>query len=111
MPVPNIHSDDIEKTYYKIGEVAAFLNVNVSLIRFWEKEFPQVKPNKTAKGDRKYTTSEIQLLQQIYQLVKVEGYTLQGAKDKLNLTPKDNQQIIQKLFTLKQYLIELKSSL
>lgn len=111
MPVPKIHSDITEKTYYKIGEVAALMQVSVSLIRFWEKEFPQLKPLKTAKGERKYTQSDIQVLQHIYQLVKVEGYTLQGAKEKLNLAGKDQQHIIQKLIALKNYLIELKSTL
>ncbi len=111
MPVPTIHSDKVEKTYFKIGEVASLMQVNVSLIRFWEKEFPQIKPTKTAKGERKYTQSDIQLLQQIYQLVKIEGYTLQGAKEKLNLTGKDQQHVIQKLIALKNYLIALKSTL
>jgi hypothetical protein len=46
MPAPKINSDTIEKSFFKIGEVAALLNVNVSLIRFWEKEFPQIKPSK-----------------------------------------------------------------
>jgi DNA-binding transcriptional MerR regulator len=111
MPVPKLHSDAIEKSYFKIGEVAAFMQVNVSMIRFWEKEFPQIKPSKTAKGERRYTKADIQLLQQIYHLVKVEGYTLQGAKEKLNLEIKDKQQIIQKLIDLKKYLTELKSTL
>lgn len=112
MPVPKIQSDITEKSYFKIGEVAARLQVNVSLIRFWEKEFPQLKPSKTTKGERRYTQSDFQLLQQIYQLVKIEGYTLQGAKEKLNFdTNQSQQQIVQKLLALKQYLIELKSTL
>jgi len=50
MPAPKIKSDTIEKSFFKIGEVAVLLNVNVSLIRFWEKEFPQIKPSKNGKA-------------------------------------------------------------
>jgi DNA-binding transcriptional MerR regulator len=112
MPAPKIKSDAIEKSYFKIGELASLLNVNVSLIRFWEKEFPQIKPLKNNKGDRKFSKSDVLLLQQIYQLVKVEGHTLQGAREKLKLN-KDNkqQQVIQKLLSLKNYLNELKNTL
>jgi DNA-binding transcriptional MerR regulator len=112
MPAPKIKSDTIEKSYFKIGEVAALLQVNVSLIRFWEKEFPQIKPSKTEKGDRKFSRSDVALLQQIYQLVKVEGHTLQGAREKLKInTDNKQQQVIQKLIDLKNYLNELKSTL
>jgi len=112
MPAPKINSDTIEKSFFKIGEVAALLNVNVSLIRFWEKEFPKIKPSKNGKGERKFSKSDVLLLQQIYQLVKVEGHTLQGAREKLKMNTENTpQQIIQKLIALKNYLNELKSTL
>ena len=59
------------------------LDVNTSLIRFWEKEFPTVKPKKNKKGNRLFTAKEIVKIDKIYTLVKVKGYTLDGAKKAL----------------------------
>lgn len=71
------------KLYYRISEIADMLNVNQSLIRFWEKEFNIVIKNKNKKGDRLFTKDEINKFKRIYELVKVKGYTLPGAKDAL----------------------------
>lgn len=71
------------KLYYSIGEVAAMFGVNTSLIRFWEKEFDIIKPNKTKKGNRLFSADDIENFKKIFILVKGEGYTLQGAKEKL----------------------------
>jgi DNA-binding transcriptional MerR regulator len=73
-------SQNFNKLYYSIGEVAELLGVNTSLIRFWEKEFTIIKPKKNAKGNRKFTPKDIEILQKIYDLVKVKGFTLEGAK-------------------------------
>lgn len=78
-------SQNFNKLYYSIGEVAELLGVNASLIRFWEKEFDTIKPKKNAKGNRKFTPKDIETLQRIYDLVKVKGYTLEGAKKELTL--------------------------
>lgn len=74
---------EIEKLYYTISEVAERFNVNPSLIRFWEKEFPILKPKKNKKGNRLFTKEDIEHFHRIYTLVKEDGYTLQGAKEKL----------------------------
>ena len=50
----------LTKLYYSIGEVADMLDVNTSLMRFWEKEFSTIKPKKNKKGNRLYTVKEIQ---------------------------------------------------
>jgi DNA-binding transcriptional MerR regulator len=71
------------KIYYSIGEVAASFQVNTSLIRFWEKEFDVLKPKKNKKGNRLFTEADMRNLHTIYNLVKVQGYTLQGAKEAL----------------------------
>ena len=76
-----------KKIFYKIGEIAELLNVNVSLIRFWEKEFSILKPKKNKKGNRLFTSKDFDNLKIIYHLVKVRGYTLEGARKKL----KDNK--------------------
>ena len=78
-----MHLELPEKRYYGIGEVARALDVNTSLIRFWEKEFDVIQPKKNAKGNRKFTPKDIQNLQLIYHLVKERGFTLEGAKTHL----------------------------
>lgn len=78
-----IKESDLSKLYYSIGEVANIFNVNASLIRFWEKEFPGLKPRKNAKGNRLFTPKEILLIDRIYELVKERGFTLEGAKKAL----------------------------
>ena len=70
----------IEKLYYSIGEVADIFEVNVSLLRFWEKEFNILKPKKNKKGNRMFTTKDLDNLKIIYHLVKERGYTLEGQK-------------------------------
>lgn len=86
-----IRAAELTKLYYSIGEVAEMLSVNASLIRFWEKEFKQLAPKKNKKGNRKFTPEDILLLQRIYQLVKVDGLTLDGAKKALKLKSQPEQ--------------------
>ena len=76
-------SQNFNKLYYSIGEVAEIFGVNASLIRFWEKEFEIINPKKNAKGNRKFTPKDIEILNQIYDLVKIKGFTLDGAKKAL----------------------------
>ena len=52
---------DPDKLYYSIGEVAQLFGVSNSLIRFWETEFKQLKPQKNQRGDRKYATKDIRV--------------------------------------------------
>lgn len=70
----------ITKLYYTIGEVADMFEVNPSLIRFWEKEFDIIKPKKNKKGNRLFTPEDIDNFKVIYNLVKEQGLTLEGAK-------------------------------
>ena len=101
-----------EKLYYSIGEVAAMLGVATSLIRFWESEFPHIRPKKNTKGDRRYVKKEIEDIRIIYQLVKEKGYTLQGAKEFIKgRKGKKNQDIIDTLTNVKALLLEIKSRL
>lgn len=72
---------EIKKLYYRIGEVAEMFHVNTSLIRYWESEFPVLRPRKSTKGNRLFTERDIRYLQVIYDLVKVKGMTIQGAKN------------------------------
>ena len=81
---------EISKKYYTIGEVAKKINVKTSLIRFWENEFETLNPKKNKKGLRKYTHKDITDLEKIYSLVKIQGYTLEGAKKSLKMKKKKN---------------------
>lgn len=103
------------KLYYTIGEVATIFDVNTSLIRFWEKEFPAIQPKKNKNGNRLFTMKDLELFNKIYDLVKEHGYTLDGAKKALKQKPKlekkenTNQQIlIEKLENIKAQLLTLK---
>ena len=109
-----MHINIPEKRYYKIGEVAKAFSVNTSLIRFWEKEFDIIKPKKNAKGNRLFTSNDISNFQLIYRLVKENGYTLEGAKQKLKENPDDvmnNHQIISRLEAIKLELTNIKNQL
>ena len=105
---------EVEKLFYPIGEVAKKYNVNVSLIRFWEKEFDILKPKKNKKGNRMFTKKDMGNLDIIYHLVKERGFTLEGAKKKLKENKSDtidNITIINKLKELKSFLVEMRDEL
>lgn len=115
--MPNIKENELTKLYYSIGEVADMFEVNTSLIRFWEKEFPTVKPKKNKKGNRLFSPKEIMKLQRIYDLVKNQGYTLDGAKKAMRskavplnemVQSKDNEIVIQRLESLRDRLLRMK---
>jgi DNA-binding transcriptional MerR regulator len=106
--------DEIQKRYYTIGEVAEKFNVNTSLIRFWETEFDILRPKKNKKGDRQFTQKDIDCVQTIYHLVKEKGFTLQGAKDIIKASAKEQNEkaaLIASLEKLKSFLTELRNNL
>ena len=74
---------NLDKLYYSIGEVAEMFEVSRSLLRYWENEFAFLTPRKNRKGDRLFTKENIQQIQIIYNLVKIRGFTLEGAKQEL----------------------------
>ncbi|GGE24868.1 MerR family transcriptional regulator [Psychroflexus planctonicus] len=103
-----------DKLYYGIGEVAEAFEVNASLIRFWEKEFDEIKPKKNAKGNRKFTNEDIKTIELIYHLVKERGFTLEGAKT--HLKEEKNKtlttfEMISKLKNVKAELLKIKEQL
>lgn len=103
-----------EKIYYSIGEVARKFGVNTSLIRFWEKEFDIIRPNKSNKGNRLFTVKDVDNFHLIYHLVKERGYTLKGAKEKLKRSPADldnDFQIYKTLEQAKKFLLGIKKNL
>tara|TARA_X000000368_G_scaffold416704_1_gene411270 strand:- start:1365 stop:1694 length:330 start_codon:yes stop_codon:yes gene_type:complete len=103
-----------EKKYYSISEVAAHLNVNKSLLRYWEKEFNEIKPMIKSSGIRKYTSENIEIISVIYSLLKKDGLTIQGAKKRLkskDVSKEENLSILKKLNKIKEELKTLKNSL
>jgi DNA-binding transcriptional MerR regulator len=104
----------IEKIYYTIGEVAELFEVNASLIRFWEKEFDFLTPQKNKKGNRLFTKEDINKIRIIYHLVKEKGYTLQGARERIRRNKEDVEkqiEVIDSLQRIKSFLLELKKDL
>jgi DNA-binding transcriptional MerR regulator len=73
-----------QKRYFAIGEVSKLCNVKPHVLRYWEQEFPNLSPN-TRRGNRRYyQPEEILLIRKIRELLYDEGYTIQGAKQKLS---------------------------
>lgn len=110
----NTTGPDSQRLYYSIGEVARMFDVNTSLIRFWEKEFDIIRPHKNKKGNRLFTTTDVDNFHKIYHLVKERGFTLQGAKDKLRDNPDDldrNFEVVKTLDKMKEFLLALKKQL
>ena len=72
-----------EKLFFKIGEVAEIVQEEQHVLRYWETEFPSLAPNKSGGGQRLYTQREIDIILRIKQLLYSEGFTIAGAKKKL----------------------------
>ena len=74
-----------DRLYFKIGDVARICAVEPYVLRFWETQFPQLKPNKSGTGQRLYRRREVELALEIKRLVHQEGYTLSGARQALEI--------------------------
>jgi len=101
------------KKYYSIGEVSKITEVEPNILRYWEKKFSKLKPDKRRGNRRNYQLSDIQLIKKIKELLHVENYTLAGAieiiegnKQKSELLNRSEKidQIIDRLRTLQQKL-------
>jgi DNA-binding transcriptional MerR regulator len=73
-----------DRLYFKIGDVARICGLETYVLRFWESQFPQLKPNKSGTGQRLYRRREVELVLEIKRLVHEEGYTLPGARQALD---------------------------
>ena len=74
------------KLYYRIGEVSELVGVEPHVLRYWETEFRRwVRPERSGSGQRVYSRRDVAKLRRIRQLLHVEGYTLKGAKRRLEL--------------------------
>ncbi len=104
----------MQKLYYSIAEVSKILGISTSNLRFWEKEFVQLKPKRNDKGTRFYTKEDINIVKQIMLLVNEQNLTLAGAKLKLN-EKKDHvakqQEIVERLRKVRAELKGISKSL
>ncbi len=72
-----------KRLYYKIGEACKALDIQPYVLRYWETEFPAISPSKSRSGQRVYSERELDVIRRIKQLLYDEGYTIAGAKKKL----------------------------
>jgi DNA-binding transcriptional MerR regulator len=104
----------MEKLFYSIAEVAKMFGINQSNLRFWEKEFDQLKPKRNDKGTRFYTPDDIQTIKQIIYLTKEQKLTLDGARRKLS-QKKDivakQQEVVERLKVIRKELIGISNAL
>lgn len=105
----------MEKLYYTIGEAAEVIGESVSLVRYWSDNFSRfLKPHRNAKGNRLYTAGDIEVLKQIYHLVKVNGMTLSGASKKMLEARKSVEsrvKAVDSLKSIRQQLVEIRKTL
>ena len=101
-----LNKDKNLKLYFSISEVAQMFDVNESTLRFWEKEFDQIRPRKTGKGTRSYRQEDIDAIRLVYHLVKERGMTLAGARQKLIR----HEEIVNRLKQIKEELLAMKEA-
>ena len=102
------------KLYYSIGEVEKMFDVNESLLRYWEKEFPIISPKKAGGNVRQYRKEDIENIRLVYHLVKEKGMTLQGAKQKLKMnreTTIRTTEILDRLKLIREELVSMRKEL
>ncbi len=72
-----------DKIYYSISELSNHFGVAQSLLRYWEKEFDKINPKRNKKGTRFYSKQDVEYISLVYDLVKKQGHTLEGARGQL----------------------------
>jgi len=82
------------KRYFTIGEVSDLCAVKPHVLRYWEQEFPQLKPVKRRGNRRYYQRHEVQLIRNIRRLLYVDGFTISGARNKLQNGQDDGESLV-----------------
>ena len=101
----------MDKLFYSIGEVGKMLNLNPSLIRYWEKEIGGFRLRKNMRGRRFYTKDDIDKLRYLHFLIKEQGHTIEGARKLIKQKESENKEAFQTVKTLEKIralLVELK---
>ncbi|MCQ2270203.1 MAG: MerR family transcriptional regulator [Bacteroidales bacterium] len=106
--------EDIERSYFSIGDTSKMFDLTPATLRYWEKEFSEIKPFKNKKGERYYSRQDIDLIKTIHYLTKTKGYTLKGAKEAMKnnfMKETYNAHIASTLLKIKDLLLEIKEGL
>ena len=101
-------AENPHKLYYSIKEVAQQINVSESLLRYWETEFPHLRPKTTGNRVRQYTEKDIEQIKVIYNLVKVRGFKIAAARKVLNANREGVDKTADVMTTLTSVRDELK---
>ena len=96
-----------KKQFYTISEVAEIVGTNESTLRFWEREFKEIKPRRASRGIRLYSNADLQIVKLIYHLVKEKGLTLDGAKKRLKENVVKENSVMEVINRLKEVRAEL----
>ncbi len=80
-----------DKLYFRIGEVAILCHLPAYVLRFWESEFPQLKPIKSSTGQRMYRKRDVESVLRIKQLLYEQGFTISGARQQLRAESKTDK--------------------
>jgi DNA-binding transcriptional MerR regulator len=80
-----------DKLYFRIGEVATLCRLPAYVLRFWESEFPQLKPIKSSTGQRMYRKRDVESVLRIKQLLYQQGFTISGARQQLRAETKSDK--------------------
>jgi DNA-binding transcriptional MerR regulator len=80
-----------DKLYFRIGEVATLCRLPAYVLRFWESEFPQLKPVKSSTGQRMYRKRDVESVLRIKQLLYEQGFTIAGARQQLRTETKPDK--------------------
>jgi DNA-binding transcriptional MerR regulator len=80
-----------DKLYFRIGEVAALCHLPAYVLRFWESEFPQLKPVKSSTGQRMYRRRDVESVLHIKRLLYEQGFTISGARQQLRAESKTDK--------------------
>jgi DNA-binding transcriptional MerR regulator len=91
-----------DKLYFRIGDVAKLCGVEAYVLRFWETEFPQLKPNKSGTGQRLYRKRDVELALRIKQLLYADGYTIAGARQVFAAESRESKKVAQNELPLKR---------
>lgn len=100
----------MSKLYYDINEVAEMVKCEPPTLRFWEKEFPHLKPARDSRNRRKYTDADIEVIKKIQYQKEIQGRTIKGARVQLNHRETAENVILQ-LQHLRNFLDELRKNL
>lgn len=106
--------DELNKRFYRIGDVADILGIPASTLRFWEKEFTIIKPVRNAKNTRLYTPKDIETIKMIHYLVKEKGLKLDAAQAMIRRNRNGVSkrfEVIDRLKSIKSQLLHLKKAL